>query len=780
MSQPTGIRPLSPGSRLEQFTITEVMAVSESSMLYRAQDARSARTFFLLEYAPSGLAVRADGEGMAAADTEQEIGLSLGIAQFLAAAAQAATLDHPAIARVSRWFRAGGTAYWLIPGGAEETLAQAIESRGKLDVDEVAALAMPLMDGLEYLHERKIPAGPLDTRSILLPEQGRASLLGAGSSETADDIYALASVLYSAVSGREAPALEERRKSVAAGRPDPLIPLETSASPSQAEREIAVLVKRGLLLTPDARPQSVREWRARISQTGKESAQAAAASSRNADFQPAREEREWLPRFLLVVFIIAIAAIAWFLFSPRFSDPSDRAQIAPDVAIPKESAEEAERWRQALDANAVIGYRAFLEDYPQSIHAEQAEEHIDMLETRAWPAVLEENTQAGFEAHLEVFPDGQYATQALARIEEFRQEEARLERAAAEQQRQDDLAWALARSEGTIAALDGYLAEWPGGSHVAEAHDLRQKMQAGLNDAASFDLASQENTIEAYRRYLQAFPAGRHAAAAQAAIETLTLRSGKTFRDCPDCPLMVVIPAGAFWQGSAETSPLAISLEKPRHRVTIAEPFAVSAFEITMAQWDACVTDSACDTRPQDNGWGRANRPVIMVSWNDAMQYTAWLSQKTGQSYSLPSESQWEYLARAGEESDWLGGSAATVCAYGNIAAAETTFDWRHSECEDGAVAQTKPAGSFQPNAFGVYDVIGNVAEWTLDCMNLSYLEAPSDGGAWSRGMCSSRMTRGGSWFTGTRESRLAARFNLKNGDRNDFTGFRVVRKVDM
>jgi formylglycine-generating enzyme required for sulfatase activity len=304
-------------------------------------------------------------------------------------------------------------------------------------------------------------------------------------------------------------------------------------------------------------------------------------------------------------------------------------------------------------------------------------------------------------------------------------------------------------------------------------------MQSGLNDSASFEIASKANTIEAYRRYLQSFPAGRHAASAQSAIESLTLRSGKTFRDCPDCPMMVVIPAGAFWQGSAESSPLAVSLEKPRHRVTIAEPFAVSVFEITMAQWDACVADSGCDTRPQDNGWGRGNRPVIMVSWNDAMQYVGWLGKKTGQVYSLPSESQWEYLARAGEESDWLGGSASAVCDYGNIAANETAFEWRHPDCEDGAVARTTPAGSYQPNAFGVYDVIGNVAEWTLDCMNLSYLEAPSDGGAWSRGMCSSRMTRGGSWFTGTRESRLAARFNLKNGDRNDFTGFRVVRQVE-
>jgi formylglycine-generating enzyme required for sulfatase activity len=167
------------------------------------------------------------------------------------------------------------------------------------------------------------------------------------------------------------------------------------------------------------------------------------------------------------------------------------------------------------------------------------------------------------------------------------------------------------------------------------------------------------------------------------------------------------------------------------------------------------------------------------VSWNDAQEFTSWLSRKTGQAYSLPSESQWEYAARAGEESDWLGGSPAAVCAYANIAGSESGFRWQHGDCSDGAALQTLPVGSLQANAFGLHDVIGNVAEWTLDCMNLSYLDAPADGGAWGRGICSSRITRGGSWFTGTREVRLPARFNLKNGDRNDFTGFRVVRTVD-
>ena len=198
-----------------------------------------------------------------------------------------------------------------------------------------------------------------------------------------------------------------------------------------------------------------------------------------------------------------------------------------------------------------------------------------------------------------------------------------------------------------------------------------------------------------------------------------------------------------------------------------------------MAQWDACFAAGGCSMQPADNGWGRGNRPVIMVSWNDAEQYVHWLSEKTGQTYRLPSESEWEYFARAGQQGDWAGGGPQRVCEYGNIAGAETGFQWQHENCEDKLALGTMPVGSLKANQFGLYDTIGNVSEWTADCMNLSYLDAPVDGSAWGRGICSSHMTRGGSWITGTKEIRLPARFNLKNGDRNDFTGFRVVRDIN-
>jgi formylglycine-generating enzyme required for sulfatase activity/serine/threonine protein kinase len=799
---------LTPGTVVERFTIDRVIALNASSITYRATDTLSGSPFVLREHVPAARAVRGEDGSFVAPDEQAAGDLSTGVARFLADSAGAATLHHPGIAAISRWFKANGTAYLVMPWLPGTSLAAMLHDGRILSAREALALALPVLDALEYLHAQEIVHQELSPGYIHVLEVGGAVLLGCGACAARDgeggiasashkgeayaaieqflpgrqtgpwtDIYGLAATLYHGISGTAPPTARQRWAAVQAHEPDPLTPIDVTADDSQARREIVTLIARGMALEPSARPQSVREWRARITRlpTARDDQESESGG------HDAAEGRRWLPIISIGVFLLGITAIGIYLLANRPHETGlhtdSSVQSAPGGD--RTSAEETERWRQALEVNAVVGYRDFMADFPQSSHKPQAQEHIDQLEDKAWLQVVAEDTRAAHEAHLEMFPQGRHVTAARARIEEFDQEEARLARERDARARQDDSAWDSARTAGSLAALDGYISAWPGGTHIAEARDLRQKLQYQGNDAASFAVAAREHTIEAYRTYIRAFPDGRNVPAAQAAIESLTLRTGKTFQDCSECPLMVVVPAGAFWQGSADASPLAISIEKPRRRVVIAQPFAVSTHEITMAQWDACVADSACETRPADNGWGRGTRPVMMVSWNDAMQYAGWISTKTGQNYTLPSESQWEYFARAGEEGDWLGGDAAGICQYGNIAGNETSFDWRHKDCSDGSAVATMPTGSYRPNAFGLYDVIGNVAEWTLDCMNLSYLDAPADGSAWSRGMCSSRMTRGGSWFTGTKESRLSARFNLRNGDRNDFTGFRLVRQVE-
>ena len=243
-------------------------------------------------------------------------------------------------------------------------------------------------------------------------------------------------------------------------------------------------------------------------------------------------------------------------------------------------------------------------------------------------------------------------------------------------------------------------------------------------------------------------------------------------RDCEQCPEMVVVPAGRFRMG--DLSGGGRSDERPVHQVTIDYPFAVGKYEVTFAEWDACVAAGGCTHRPDDEGDGRGTRPVLNVSWNDAQEYLTWLSRETGQSYRLLSEAEWEYVARARTTTKYWWGNKADH-AHAN---------YGKDECCEGEVAgadrwkYTAPVGSFEPNAFGLFDTAGNVWEWVADCRNDSYAGAPADGSAWTSGNCDMRVVRGGSWGFDPRHLRIAGRNWSDPGDRYAETGFRVARTL--
>ena len=243
---------------------------------------------------------------------------------------------------------------------------------------------------------------------------------------------------------------------------------------------------------------------------------------------------------------------------------------------------------------------------------------------------------------------------------------------------------------------------------------------------------------------------------------------GERFRDCPDCPQMVVIPAGSFRMGCLNDDGDCFDDEKPVREVRIVTPFALSAREVTFAEWDACVSAGGCGGhRPDDRGWGRGDRPVINVSWDDARSYVSWLSRRTGERYRLPSESEWEYAARAGSTSKYSWGNEVGRNR-ANCNGCGSRWDGQ----------RTAPVGSFAPNAFGLYDMHGNVYEWVEDCWNGSYAGAPSDGGARLSGDCAKRVLRGGSWLSFPRYLRAAYRFRITSGIRDFDFGFRVARTL--
>ena len=281
---------------------------------------------------------------------------------------------------------------------------------------------------------------------------------------------------------------------------------------------------------------------------------------------------------------------------------------------------------------------------------------------------------------------------------------------------------------------------------------------------------------------------------------------GDRFRDCAECPEMVVVPSGTFMMGSPASEDERDEDEGPVHAVTIATPFAIGRYEVTVSEFGHFVEEtgysagSSCwiyeDGRPEyraGRGWRNpgfdqsSGHPVACVSWDDAQAYVAWLSEQTGKAYRLPSESEWEYAARAGTATarHWGEGESGQ-CRHANGAdpsVKERYSDWTApvSSCRDGHV-HTAPVGSFRANGWGLHDMLGNAWEWTEDCWDGSYAGAPSDGSAWERsvimrwlGNCVGRVLRGGSWFNEPSNLRAAYRSGIPPAVRFNGSGFRVA-----
>lgn len=319
-------------------------------------------------------------------------------------------------------------------------------------------------------------------------------------------------------------------------------------------------------------------------------------------------------------------------------------------------------------------------------------------------------------------------------------------------------------------------------------------------ETETWKAAESGNTEEAYQAYLDAYPKGRYIVAAK--IKMMGLKSirpgavsaaptippiashhsankaevgarkknpedkkieiqriaGTVFQDCNDCPEMVVIPAGSFDMGSLASEAGRVSDEDPRRIVQIAQPFALGRSEVTQQQWRDVMGSDPADL---ENA-GCDNCPVGNVNWKETQEFLRKLSKKTGQTYRLPSEAEWEYACRAG--------GAHRFCGSDDI----DSVAWYVLNSNGGA----QQVADKLANAWGLFDMSGNLWEWTEDCWNPNYMGAPSDGSPWMRGDCNIHVMRGGSWRNQPQYARSAGRGWGTWLDRFGFLGFRCVRTL--
>jgi formylglycine-generating enzyme required for sulfatase activity len=253
--------------------------------------------------------------------------------------------------------------------------------------------------------------------------------------------------------------------------------------------------------------------------------------------------------------------------------------------------------------------------------------------------------------------------------------------------------------------------------------------------------------------------AARNAACAAELLNTRRPYCRDALQAGGEAPALVIVPAGSFQMGGDQRT------EGPAHEVVFAEAIAMSVYEISFADFDAYC--AAASVRCPENPWGAADYPVVLVSWDEAVAYTEWLSAQTGRRYRLPTEAEWEYAARAGTQSPYPFGNLVTPVAARSSA--------------NGAVDSPLPNSndSVNPNGFRLFHMIGNVREWVADAWQADYEGAPTDGSARSGTDTTLRVVRGGAYSDGARQLRSAARMSLAPGASDRATGFRVVRELD-
>lgn len=335
------------------------------------------------------------------------------------------------------------------------------------------------------------------------------------------------------------------------------------------------------------------------------------------------------------------------------------------------------------------------------------------------------------------------------------------------------------------------------------------------NERAFWDSVKDSRSPDEFKAYLDQYPSGLFAALAQTRLKALqstqvasvvpnvaatrpqaapgslsSMAPGTVFRDCADCPEMVVIPAGSFMMGSPPSEASRDSDEGPQHSVRIPRSMAMGKFEVTRGQfarfvqesgyaagsgchvWDGKQWNNDASKDWRNTGFAQNDEdPVACVNWNDAKAYAEWLARKSGQPYRLPSEAEWEYAARAGTTTAFTFGDRITP----QQASYATNISYAGSPVAT-ARGRTSPVGSYAPNAFGLYDVHGNVWEWTEDCYNANYNGAPTDGTVWASGNCGRRMLRGGAWGSNPQGLRSAYRNFNPPAFQFNFSGFRLAR----
>ena len=758
------------GFRLGAYRVARVLGVGGFGVTYLCEHTGLAVQVAVKEYLPNEIAVR-DGTEVHPKSTGDREGFEWGLSRFLAEARTLARFEHPNVVRVRDCFEANNTAYIVMDYEEGEPLDALLRRHGTLTEAQLKRVLLPVVNGLRHVHaagflHRDIkPANIFVRRSdespVLLDFGSARQALGRRSkSVTAiasagysppeqyesdgnhgawTDIYALSALCYRAITGEPPVEVPRRQSQLLRTQMDPLPKLAEVGREGYSPAFLEA-VDWGLRLVETERPQSLGEWLPRLERAttlhqrhDSESRQAGSHTSPPGAHQA--RKWWWVTPWLVACLVLAV----WLL--PWLATQQDAGQATVSVGKATEQ--------------------------PFTVLVEPADARVRVL-----------NIGSSYRAGMELAA-GSYRVGASAPGYETKIETVAHGRVPTVHR------MALSRLGQPFTVLVE-----PADARV-RILNIRPPYRAGMV------LSPGSYHVEASARGYET-ATGTVSHGSSPTVYQMTLRKvatgpkiGERFRDCAECPQMVVVPAGSFLMGSPASEEGRRDNEGPVHRVRIAVPFAVGVYEVTVGQFRRFVqatghsTGDSCWVHEDDfeerSGFGWRDpgfrqddlHPVLCVNWDDAQAYVRWLSAKTGKRYRLPSESEWEYAARAGTQTVFHTGETISTDQ------ANYDGDYAYGAGRRGVYRdQTVPVGAFGANEWGLHDVHGNVWEWTEDCWNASYAGAPTDGSAWANGDCSRRVLRGGSWYNTPSILRAAIRIRNFTGNRLILFGFRVARTL--
>ena len=748
------VNALPPGTRFEEYRLDAVLGAGGFGITYRAYDANLDKFVAIKEYLPVEFATRTAASTVVPHSDTDAQDYHWGLTRFLDEARTLARFDHPHLNKVYRFFESNGTAYMVLEHIQGETLADKLTRDRQLPEESLQRLLDEVLSGLAVMHDagyvhRDIKPGNLMLReedgstvvldfgaarqavgqrskaitSILTPgyapvEQydGKVDRVGAWT-----DIYALGMVAYRCVSGISDSELPDAvARMLAHTKGGTTLPPAVEAGKSKYSAQLLEAIDWAIEVDEEDRPQSMDAWRQALAGSGRRQTPATSrrksVTQKTRDTATARSRPSWSAVALTMVIIVLLGAGGWWAwlaypawFGRVTEDAPAVAQQDTPVAAPGE-ARQAVEMAETGEALAGAEQSPALEAASQPPPAEASVEDDEVtrllaaaeadLKARRLTRPVGNNAWDRYLRVLELAPANPDAIRGMDRVIDSY---GGLLDAAVEKEDFD-------RAAGYLASIRELNPDSPvleqGEQRIEEAREARAARLAETERRRQAEEAARQANLEQQR---------------QEAWERKY--TGE----------MVDIPGGAFSMGNL--SDTGEDDERPVHTVTL-PAFRLGKYEVTFAQWDACVADGGCGGyTPYDKGWGRGDRPVINVSWDDAQLFVDWLNDKTDGGFRLPTEAEWEYAARAGSTTQYGWGDSI-----GN----------NRANCQDCGSqwdsGLTAPVGSFQANAWGLHDLHGNVYEWVQDCWNDSYLGAPADGSAWKSGNCLRRVIRGGSW----------------------------------